>query len=83
MSQVGYDLLCCSQQKQSKYYEAKPDRVAPVSQLNRIAIVAIERIILMMNNTLLLTKHHRLANIYEVTHLVNHGHCLLVRVCHN
>lgn len=79
MSQMGYDLLRASSAKQSKYYQPKPDLAAPVSQLNRIALVAMERFILMMNNTLLLTKHHRLANIYEVVDylLGNHDdvHC--------
>lgn len=34
--------------------------------MNRMALVAFERFILMMNNTLLLTRHHRLANIQQV-----------------
>ncbi|XP_076440852.1 uncharacterized protein LOC143280153 [Babylonia areolata] len=63
MSQTGYDLLRAST---PKYYKPAVDRTAPVSLMNRIAIVAIERFILMMNNTLLLTRNHRLANIYEV-----------------
>ncbi|KAK7100637.1 uncharacterized protein [Littorina saxatilis] len=65
-SQLGYDLLRASTPKNSKYYQPKPDRAAPVSQLNRIALVASERFILMMNNTQLLTRNHRLASINEV-----------------
>eukprot|EP00745_Piridium_sociabile_P043111 TRINITY_DN87568_c0_g2_i1.p1 TRINITY_DN87568_c0_g2~~TRINITY_DN87568_c0_g2_i1.p1 ORF type:complete len:154 (-),score=37.75 TRINITY_DN87568_c0_g2_i1:77-538(-) len=76
MSQLGYDLL---RESTPKYYQPSVDRAAPVSLLNRIAIVAIERFILMMNNTLLLTRHHRLANIYQVVDylLGNHDDCVV------
>ena len=66
MSQLGYELLRASTPR-TKYYTARPDRAAPVCQMNRIAIVAIERFILLMNNTMLLTRHHRLSDIYEVS----------------
>ncbi|KAL8571666.1 hypothetical protein ACOMHN_056622 [Nucella lapillus] len=66
MSQLGYDLLRASTPKISDLTQPRIDRAAPVSLLHRIATVGIERFILMMNNTLLLTRHHRLANIYEV-----------------
>nr|KAG5701175.1 hypothetical protein BaRGS_023284 [Batillaria attramentaria] len=66
MPQTGYELLRASTPRTFKYYEAKPDRAAPLSILNRIALVACERFILLMNNTVLLTKHHRLANMQQV-----------------
>jgi len=46
MSQLGYELLRASTPR-TKYYTARPDRAAPVCQMNRIAIVAIERFILL------------------------------------
>lgn len=61
MSQLGYDLLRSSKPQTQQHI----DPVAPVSTLHRIATVACEKIILLMNNTMLLTEHHRLSNMKE------------------
>lgn len=66
MSQIGYNLLRATSAPSPQYYESPIDPAAPLSILYRIALVASERIILMMNNTQLLTRHHRLSNMAQV-----------------
>jgi hypothetical protein len=66
---VPYELLqnsSSSQKPQSQSLNFIPDRMMPVSTMHRMALKASEKIILLMNNTELLTRHYRLASMNDV-----------------
>ena len=42
------------------------DRSFPVAAMHRMAVKAIEKLLLLMNNTKMLTRHHRLTSMSEV-----------------
>ncbi|CAG5130688.1 unnamed protein product [Candidula unifasciata] len=65
---IGYELLrnSSNQKPQAPSLNFTPDRMMPVSTMHRMALKASEKIMLLMNNTQLLTRHHRLANMNDV-----------------
>ncbi|KAK0062909.1 hypothetical protein Bpfe_007629 [Biomphalaria pfeifferi] len=63
---IGYELLRNSTPQQKECLDFVPDRMMPVSTMHRMALKAQENIILMMNNTHMLTRHHRLASMNDV-----------------
>ncbi|KAL3869814.1 hypothetical protein ACJMK2_042448 [Sinanodonta woodiana] len=69
---VGYDLIRTTEPmpRQTRF---KRDRMAPITTLNRIATVASERIILMLNNTEMV-KDVRLKSMNDVLRYLNGQH---------
>lgn len=65
---IGYELLrkSSTQRPQLQTLSFVPDRMMPVSTMHSMALKASEKIILLMNNTRLLTRHHRLASMNDV-----------------
>ncbi|CAL1529839.1 unnamed protein product [Lymnaea stagnalis] len=63
---LGYELLQSSHPKPKECLDFTPDRMMPVSTMHRMALKAQENIILLMNNTRMLTRHHRLASMNDV-----------------
>ncbi|KAK3595290.1 hypothetical protein CHS0354_010900 [Potamilus streckersoni] len=69
---VGYDLVRTTEPmpRQTRF---KRDRMAPITTLNRIATVACERIVLMLNNTEIV-KELRLKSMNDVLKYLNGQH---------
>ncbi|KAK3782548.1 hypothetical protein RRG08_061778 [Elysia crispata] len=64
---VEYQLLRNSTpQKNNECIRFSPDHMMPVTTLHRMALKACEKIILLMNNTRMLTRHHRLSCMNDV-----------------
>ncbi|GFN95029.1 hypothetical protein PoB_002153500 [Plakobranchus ocellatus] len=64
---VGFELLRNSTpQTKLECTSFTPDRMMPVSTMHRMALKACEKIILLMNNTRMLTRHHRLHCMNDV-----------------
>lgn len=63
---IGYELLQNSAPKQKETVDFVPDRMMPVSTMHRMALKAQEKILLLMNNTCMLTRHHRLTSMNDV-----------------
>uniref|UniRef100_A0A0B6ZZE4 Uncharacterized protein n=1 Tax=Arion vulgaris TaxID=1028688 RepID=A0A0B6ZZE4_9EUPU len=62
---VPYEILQNSTPKQQAL-SFIPDRMMPVSTMHRMALKASEKIILLMNNTNMLTRHYRLTSMNDV-----------------
>jgi len=65
---VGYELLRNSTPSRiggGSCAGTTPDRMISAQIMHRISIKATEKIILLMNNTTMLTRHHRLSSINE------------------
>ncbi|XP_005111200.1 uncharacterized protein LOC101845736 [Aplysia californica] len=64
---LGYELLRSSTpHSRSDCVSVASDRMMPVSTMHRMALKACEKVILLMNNTRMLTRHHRLASMNDV-----------------
>lgn len=64
---VEYQLLRNSTpQRNSECIRFTPDRMMPVTTMHRMALKASEQVILLMNNTRMLTRHHRLTCMNDV-----------------
>ncbi|RUS80328.1 hypothetical protein EGW08_011897 [Elysia chlorotica] len=53
-------------QRNTECIRFSPDRMMPVTTLHRMAMKACEKIILLMNNTRMLTRHHRLSCMNDI-----------------
>ncbi|VDI55508.1 Hypothetical predicted protein [Mytilus galloprovincialis] len=69
---VGYT-LASTPSTQTMRTSFQRDRVAPVMSMNRIAQLACERFLVLMNETLLI-KEHRLSNMSQVLKYLNGMH---------
>ncbi|GFR89799.1 hypothetical protein ElyMa_006134400 [Elysia marginata] len=64
---VEYQLLRNSTpHRNTECIRFSPDHMMPVTTMHRMAVKACEKIILLMNNTRMLTRHHRLSCMNDV-----------------